>query len=785
MIISPPFLPSAIAGESDEAFLNRAMVGATLGKFPLSYDLNWHGGTHLKAPEENGVPLKVRAIADGEIAYFRTPSEETSDAAHPLNYRGTWTDDGCLVIKHETEIGEGDDAKVVYFSIYMHLSKISFANPSVGQKVYRKDVLGEAGKIYGEGALIHFEIIADQSQIAKLVGRTTRELNHQSSNGRIDSCWGDMYFFVPPEVLAYTTPPTNRALAENNSEVAYRCPSMPTQVPVQEGPSTTSSPPPTVDGYKWEVASQLQNGIFVRMSYKEGDCTLTSYYISGDVIDSIKEEEVNGVKYEFNLYATATKIYPQSPSAGYELLRFGRVLTTDSLNPANAAHWRKIKLPGRSSQNSQAAWVNLNSPTVTKFSDADFPQWQGWNLINDDADTDSHCNSPFIRALLNLDEGKTVADNTDAVGIATSPAYESYNREEKNGLSERFAREIILNQSRLNNDEMKVKLQRLICKFPTEWSKHDFDTRYGWLLKVGSEIALTQEKYRELKNHSQALAFWEEANLSSIGSNHWHLPPTEFINIFKKCPWLAFGEIRSIFPNASSEKIEKYIIHINKTTSKYLITTPLRLSHFFGQSGVETNQLAWMAELYNGDPFEYFRRMEKAKNFAGWLGNIKWNDGGTFRGRGMKQLTGRDNYAKYWLYRGWLSSSSFSDNWWRDPRWWGITGNTVPASQYNTLPTQDSISIQQAELARRPPVIINPDRVNTEPSISADTAGWFWAKNKLLKIADENEISEMTRKIRGDGPNVGISSPWPDSAHFPQRRDLTIKTLKFLGDSHE
>src|SRR5262245_45278696 len=132
MIISPPFLPSAVSGESDEAFLNRAMVGGALGKFPLSYDLNWHGGMHLKAPEENGVALKVRAIADGEVAYFRTPTAECADPTHPLNYRGQWTDDGCLVLKHETEIGEGENAKVIYFSVYMHISKISLANPSVG-----------------------------------------------------------------------------------------------------------------------------------------------------------------------------------------------------------------------------------------------------------------------------------------------------------------------------------------------------------------------------------------------------------------------------------------------------------------------------------------------------------------------------------------------------------------------------------------------------------------------------------------------------------------------------
>ncbi len=269
MIISPPFLPAPIAGESDEAFLDRAMVGGIPGDggFPLSFDLNWHGGIHLTAPQEAGAPLPVRAIADGTVVYFRKPTEESSNPEHPLHYMDGWTDDGCIVLKHETEIGEGDNAKVVYYSIYMHLSKINLANPSVGQVVYRKDSIGEAGKIYGKAGRIHFEIIADQTQIANLTGRTTRELDYQSGNGRTDSCWGDMYFFVPPELLAYSAPPTNRTQAENTSAVAYRCPAMPAAT-MQEGATSTESAPAQVtpDGYEWAVASQLQHGIFVRMS---------------------------------------------------------------------------------------------------------------------------------------------------------------------------------------------------------------------------------------------------------------------------------------------------------------------------------------------------------------------------------------------------------------------------------------------------------------------------------------------------------------------------------------
>lgn len=786
MLISPPFLPAPISGESDEAFVNRAMQGGTPGDggFPLSFDLNWHGGIHLTAPQEGDTHLPVRAIADGTLVYCRQPTDEASAPAdHGLRYRDQWTDNGCIVLKHETEIGEGAGASVVFYSIYLHLSKIALATPTKGAKIYRKDELGQAGQIYGQNHRIHFEIIADQSQIANLVGRSERLLDHQSGNGRTDSCWGDMYFFIPPEVLIYEAALTDRLQSENSAPIAYRCPVMPTGLPpVVEGGSAQNSvqtePTPLIQGYEWTVAQQLQEGILVRMSYERGQCTLTSFLVSGEEIGVYQEE----ADYEYNLYRTATKLYPERPSAGYELLRFGRVLGPDALQPADAAHWRQIALPARSEGLPGTGWVNLNATTVTKFSDADFPHWQGWQLIEDDADSDSHCQSPYIRSLLRLDDGKVVSDQVDAVGIALSPAYAALSEEEKLKLSERYETERNRNEAALRDSTTQKHLKRLICKFPSEWSKDDFDTRYGWLKRVAPGGPLSEESYNRLRRHHQELAFWEDAAPEGIKPTHWHFPTKEFIGYFRKCPWLSPDEFKGIYPNVQNEKLQSHLKLVNKTIVKYLITDNIRRAHFFGQAGVETNQLRWMSELYNGNPYDYFRRYANAQNFSGWLGNIKWNDGGDFRGRGMKQLTGRANYADYWVYRGWLAKNSYSDRWWRNSEWWDIPNNNVTRLQYSTLPIQNAAVITRLEAEMRPPQIIDPEKVNAEPSTSVDTAGWFWAKNNLLRIADSNSVEEMTRRIRGDGVRIGVDMSWPEAANFPQRQKMTADILNFLGD---
>ncbi|MFS2123477.1 M23 family metallopeptidase, partial [Pseudomonas sp. Pseusp97] len=401
MIISPPFIPAPIAGETDEAFVNRAMPGGNLGDgaFPLSFDLNWHGGLHLRAPQENGKNLPVRAIADGTLAYFRAPAKKTNDPNNALNYGDGWTDNGCIVLRHETEIGEGARSQVVFYSIYMHLSKINIANPQLKQRIYRKDSIGEVGEIYGSAGKIHFEIIASDSQVEHLTGRSTRELDYRTHDGRTDSCWGDMYFYIPNTLDGFAAPPTNFAQAAHSGTPAYRCPSLPDGWYTPDGRlSTLAFLTNEIDGYHPETVKQLREGLIVRMHYDRGQCQLTTYHVTGELIGSQSED----ADFEYNLYTTATRRYPACPSAGYELLRFGRVLGPDALQPANAAHWRKISLPPRTEagEAERSAWFNLNASGVTRFSDADFPHWMGWRLIDDDKDSDSHCQSAYIRELL-------------------------------------------------------------------------------------------------------------------------------------------------------------------------------------------------------------------------------------------------------------------------------------------------------------------------------------------------------------------------------------------------
>jgi hypothetical protein len=131
------------------------------------------------------------------------------------NYNGA-TDCGYVLLKHETEIGSGENAKVVYFSLYMHLASINVA-VKTGEKVYRKDPLGTVGQVDGRNA-VHFQIFCDDANLAKLVGRTKPELD-LTKNGRTDAIYGDMHFYLPTGTKFYSHAPTNNATTATEAEV--------------------------------------------------------------------------------------------------------------------------------------------------------------------------------------------------------------------------------------------------------------------------------------------------------------------------------------------------------------------------------------------------------------------------------------------------------------------------------------------------------------------------------------------------------------------------------------
>lgn len=125
-------------------------------------------------------------------------------------------------------------------------------------------------------------------------------------------------------------------------------------------------------------------------------------------------------------------------------------------------------------------------------------------------------------------------------------------------------------------------------------------------------------------------------------------------------------QLKSILNRAADTDIEKYLPWFNTFFLRYEITTPERKAAFIAQIGHESNHLKCVEENLNysasglrqvfGKYFptdeaaaRYARHPEQIANivYAGRMGNggVESGDGWRFRGRGLLQLTGRQNYA--------------------------------------------------------------------------------------------------------------------------------------------
>jgi len=158
----------------------------------------------------------------------------------------------------------------------------------------------------------------------------------------------------------------------------------------------------------------------------------------------------------------------------------------------------------------------------------------------------------------------------------------------------------------------------------------------------------------------------------------------------------------------------------------YEINTPNRIAGFMAQCAHESldftrleENLNYSEKALNGvfgryfgkgkrDAAEYARNPEKIANYVyqdefrskrGAMGNVNDGDGWRFRGRGIKQLTGRNNYTAF--------------------------GKTVGMS-----------AEEAAEYVATPKGAI-------------ESACWFWKTNKLENWADKGDNVGLTKKING------------------------------------
>jgi putative chitinase len=191
---------------------------------------------------------------------------------------------------------------------------------------------------------------------------------------------------------------------------------------------------------------------------------------------------------------------------------------------------------------------------------------------------------------------------------------------------------------------------------------------------------------------------------------------------------ITVDQLRAMIP--TNKEIAEWCDELNKALPKYDITTDQRIAGFISQCAHESMDFNAMSENLNyreetlnkvfpryfgpgkRNAAEYAKNPEKIANYVymdefrtSKLGNTQPGDGWRFRGRGLKQLTGRDNYTRF-------------------------------AKDYDMTAEEAAVWVETKEGALA-------------------SALWFWNTNKLNAVADTGNVAALTKKINGG--DIGLA----------------------------
>ncbi|WP_244101568.1 M23 family metallopeptidase, partial [Burkholderia ambifaria] len=465
MIISPPFLPeaglAAPTGTNPDPMMDAVdKFECDHGIYPIAIDRRWHCGVHLQ-PDTKG---KVHAIADGEVVAYRVCQHGVDGGvSHP----------GFVLLKHTTETGEG--RTLTFYSLYMHLLPLAEyqqhranakempeflrlptgsvnkgqVTPAVsgdGKKVRRKDVLGWRGEYEGMPHL-HFEIFMLPADFDAYFGCTQLGKGTPTPPAGTD-WWGHAYFVIPAGSTFRRLP--EKADAHNKLHgIEFK--------PAQEGANAL---PLLVETY-FSVGSKYTN---VWSLAQDGTRTL------------LTPQPVEEKDYEYDLYKRATALYSSCPSDGYELLRFGRILSPSQTLADNArATWMKVNWAA-----DKVGYIDINDSGIHKFSDADFLSCMGWQKV-------SEGNTPFSSdGLCDVDALKTILNDAaphDVPAVAGETAEAHKKR--------------VLWAYVKGNARVRRQLRGLVCHAPSEWDSTNNEGRYARLLDEGGFYHGNEKGYKD------------------------------------------------------------------------------------------------------------------------------------------------------------------------------------------------------------------------------------------------------------------------------------------------
>jgi putative chitinase len=156
---------------------------------------------------------------------------------------------------------------------------------------------------------------------------------------------------------------------------------------------------------------------------------------------------------------------------------------------------------------------------------------------------------------------------------------------------------------------------------------------------------------------------------------------------------ITIEQLQRIMPHAG-KRAAVFIEPLNAAMNEFGITTPKRQAAFIAQIAHESGSFRYVRELASGEAYDTGR-------LAARLGNTPEadGDGQRYRGRGLIQITGHDNYLR-------------------------------------------------CGLALDVDLLAEPELLE-QPVLACRSAAWFWWAHELNELADRCEFQRITKRING------------------------------------
>jgi putative chitinase len=154
---------------------------------------------------------------------------------------------------------------------------------------------------------------------------------------------------------------------------------------------------------------------------------------------------------------------------------------------------------------------------------------------------------------------------------------------------------------------------------------------------------------------------------------------------------LTSEQLRRIMPYGAG-RIATFQAPLDAAMAEFEINTTARRAAFIAQLAHESGEFRYVRELASGEAYEGRRD----------LGNTEPGDGIKFKGRGLIQITGRNNYRE-------CSEALFND----------------------------------------PDYLLDDPAILEQPGPACRSAAWFWKSRGLNELADAGDFRRITRIING------------------------------------